>query len=259
MYVTSTKPWQTVGTLTNINHIALWKVQQCVQTNSIFQHKKPFKQTGTMQPLRILQNLKACGQHVQSFLNNSSAQINGLLNMFVQMQINTRYMKDKLVLHILWTGPSSIGKGHKSDPIRDYTLLKAYGWGRRESRAGRRRRLQESLQLPWNDSTWHTGPLSAPQTQPMKQVYYKSPASIFDPIQRGWKRPSYKVQMYVNWLSCKVKQNVTKSQWEEFSLPAADHELQLRNYFFIRDCPCALAAISSFHNEIMFSPDPSSL
>lgn len=91
--------------------------------------------------------------------------INRLLNMLAKMQVNVRESELKPVLHILWTGPSSIGKGHKSDPIRDYTLLEAYDSGRRESGGWLGGGKRESPQPAWNDSAWHTGPpLSAPNT-----------------------------------------------------------------------------------------------
>lgn len=152
----------------------------CFQTNSIFQHSVELRESiqVTIRESQLVQcsyweccttwRLKA---KTSRFSNNSWVHINSLLDMRAQMQVKANESELKPVLLILWTGPSSIGKGHKSDPIRDYTLLKAYDSGRRESGAGRRGWcLQQSPQPAWNDSAWHTGPLLVPQTQPMKQV-----------------------------------------------------------------------------------------
>lgn len=75
-------------------------------------------------------------------------------------------------------GLDSRGGGHKSHPLRDYTLLKAYDPGWMESRAVEGPTGKTPACLEW---LWLTHwPYSVPHSQPHKQVYYWSPASIFD-------------------------------------------------------------------------------
>lgn len=71
--------------------------------------------------------------------------------------------------------PVSQGKGHKSQPLRDYTLLKAYDPGWMESRAwwvGVGCRKDFSLPGMILADTLALAPHFVPHSQPYKQVYY---------------------------------------------------------------------------------------
>lgn len=130
-----------------------------------------------------------------------SVHIESLLSTLAPTQVNAYDGELKLVLHTLWTGPSSIGKGHKSDPIRDYALLQAYDSGRRER--GARRRGGEGvcswvLNPPGMIPPDTPAPSGCPKDGPRSR---SSPASTSDHIQHHRKRPSCRPEMDVSvWL-----------------------------------------------------------
>lgn len=120
------------------------------------------------------------------FLRGHRGLMGALFGVFlIQMGVDRFYHNHPCSLFPNIHGPSSRGGRHKSAPLRDYTLLKAYDPGWMESRAVKGATGKTPARLEW---LWLTlRPHSEPHSEPYKQVYDWSPATMFD---CWWSKPS---------------------------------------------------------------------